>query len=97
MLAAIGFSLLASALGIWAIFPRSIQYATVREVRTEGFRRSSAAAAQWWLVDDRVRQYEEGAARLKRRGVILRFGFIALGVGIFATFAAALIAYFGGG
>lgn len=85
ILGAVVLALFAAGAGISAIFPSVIRYPTIDDTRREIFARGDVEDGQWWLIDRLTEQYADSAEHVKRRGTLLRLGFILLGLSIVLT------------
>lgn len=85
ILGAVALALVAAAFGVAAIFPGRTIYPTIEETRAEIWRRVDVPDSQWWLVNQLSVQYESAHRSLERRGILLRGGFVSLGVSILLT------------
>lgn len=85
VLGAVVLALLAAGAGISAIFPSLIRYPTIDDTRRMIFAKGDVEDGQWWLIDRLTEQYEDSAEHVKRRGTLLRLGFILLGSSIVLT------------
>jgi hypothetical protein len=85
VLGAVALALAAAGAGISAIFPSVIRYPTIDDTRRQIFAKGDVEDGKWWLVDRLTEQYQDSARHVKRRGNLLRLGFILLGMSIVLT------------
>lgn len=85
VLGAVVLALAAAGAGISAIFPSLIRYPTIDDTRRQIFAKGDVEDGQWWLVDRLTEQYQDSAQHVRRRGNLLRLGFILLGLSIVLT------------
>lgn len=90
ILAATVFTIAAAGLGVYALFPGKSWYPSVRQT-THTLLEHPLQDARSEVIEQKIAYYEGVAGRFHRQSLAVRWGYVALGIGITASAVAAVI------